>query len=104
MTLAQFEEELRRVSRFASADSIVDPLADAVLQITANPALSESRILTRVLHALIEHGGQFRRAEVSAFGPATLKLVIALFNAAQAGTNTPAQWLGAVSAADAAGA
>jgi hypothetical protein len=49
---------------------------------------------------LIYQSGEFRRADVCAFDSATLRLVIALMNAASAGTNTRAEWFDAVTAAE----
>lgn len=103
MSLGQFQDELRRVARFEASAPTTDALAVAVQTIRDNPAFSQSRLLTRVLRALTHESGEFRRAEVSAFDAATLRIVIALMNAASAGTNTRAEWDQAVSAADAAG-
>ena len=102
MSLTQFEEEVRRVGRFGSNVAIADPLAAALKHISDNPACNESRLLGRLLHALHEHTGEFRRAEISAFDSRTLKIVVALMDTARAGTTTERQWVDAVAAADAA--
>lgn len=103
MSLVQFQDELRRVARFDASAPPADALAAAVQKIRDNPAFSQSRLLTRMLRALTNQSGEFRRAEVSSFDTATLRIVIALMNSARAGTNTQAEWDQAVSAADAAG-
>ena len=102
MSLPQFEEELRRVARFGGGVPIADPLAAAVKLITDSPARHGSRLLGRLLRALSEHSGEFRRAEISAFDSPALKVAVALMNAAAAHTSTERQWLDAVAAADAA--
>ena len=102
MSLVQFQEELRRAARLEAADATGNPLSTAVQKIRDNPAFSQSRLLHRVLTALMNESGEFRRAEASAFDTATLRLVVALMNAAKAGTHTKAEWLEAVKAADAA--
>ena len=103
MSLPQFQEELRRVARFEVSDPVGNALSAAVQKIRDNPAFAQSRLLSRVLRALAYKSGDFRRAEISVFDTATLRLVLALMNAEHAGTHTPAQWLEAVSAADLAG-
>ena len=102
MSLREFEEALRRVARFETGAAITDPLPAALKLIADNPARHGSRLLGRLLHALSEKTGEFRRAEISAFDSPALKVAIALINAAHAGTNTDRQWLDAVTAADAA--
>ena len=104
MPLPQFEEELRRVARFGGGSPVSDPVTAAVKLITDNPAQNESRLLGRLLRALAERKGEFRRAEISAFGSATLKVVVALMDAARDGASTRRQWLDAIAAADAANA
>jgi hypothetical protein len=96
ISFAQFEEELRRIARFDAGDPIVNPLAAVVQRITENPHLAQARLLGRMLKALAHGCGEFRRAEACAFDKATLKLVIAVMNAAHAGTNTRAEWLDAI--------
>ena len=98
ITLAQFQEEVRRNARFTASAPPAEALAAAVQAITANPAFSQSRLLGRMLRALTEKGGQFRRAEVSAFDTPTLRLAVSLMDAESAGTNTRAEWLEAVAA------
>jgi len=100
MSLAQFEEELRHIARFDKSVPLVNPLSAAVQKITDSPALSQARLLSQLLRALTEQCGQFRRAEASAFDMATLRLAIALIDTAHAGTNTRADWLNAIAAAE----
>ena len=104
MSLTEFQDELRRVARFDVTEPLASPLTVAVQRIRDNPAFAQSRLLGRILHALAHQSGEFRRAEVSSFDAAHLRLVVALMNAARAGTHTQAEWLDAAAAADSAGA
>jgi hypothetical protein len=102
ISLEQFEDELRRLARFDRGEPLKNPLSAAVQKINDNPALAQARLLGRLLRALTDQCGEFRRAEASAFDMATLRLVVALMNAARASSNTRAEWLEAMTAADAA--
>ena len=102
MSALEFQEELRRVARFDSRPPVENPLAVAVQRIKDNPALSQSRLLSRILTALTYERGEFRRAELSAFDSPTLSIVVALMNVARAGTTVRGDWVDAVSACDAA--
>ena len=102
MSAIEFEEELRRVARFNVGPPVEDPLAQAVNKIKDNPAFTQSRLLGRMLTALTYQRGEFRRAEASALDSATLGLVIALMNAARAGTTARDDWIKAVTVCDAA--
>lgn len=104
MSAVEFQEELRRVARYDVRPAVEHPLADAVQKVTANPAFTQSRLLGRMLTALTYQRGEFRRAEASALDTATLGLVIALMNAARAGTTARDEWINAVTACDAAAA
>ena len=75
---------------------IADPLAVVVQKITENPYLAQARLLGKMLRALTSGCGVFRRADACAFDTATLRLVISLMDAAQAGTNTRAEWQQAI--------
>jgi hypothetical protein len=101
MTVLQFEGELRRLGRFHVLPHIEDSLAVVVQRIKDNPAFTQSRVLARILTALALQRGEFRRAEASALDVKTLGLVIALLNAARAGT-AGSEWADAANAADAA--
>jgi len=96
----QFQDELRRIARFDLKPPVENPLSHAVQKIKDNPAFSQSRLLARILTALTYDRGEFRRAEASALDAATLGLVIALMNAARAGTPARDDWIKAVSACD----
>ena len=102
MSALQFQEELRRVARFDLRPPVENPLVVAVKTIKDNPAFTQSRLLSRILTALTYERGEFRRAEASALDAATLGLVIALMNAARAGTTARDEWINAVTACDAA--
>lgn len=96
LTAARFQEELRRVARFR-APVVIAGLLDAVVsQVARNPAFTQSRLLARVLAALVSQQGEFRRAEASAFDSETLGMVIALIDAYAAGTYSPREWSRAV--------
>lgn len=103
MTALQFQQELKRVARFEPVLAMENPLEDAVRRIKANPALTQLRILGRILSSIVYGEGEFRRAEASALDSPTLRLVVALMNAEQAGTLTRREWLDAAAAASAAG-
>lgn len=102
LSAARFQEELRRVSRLCPRLPIGDPLAAAVRRIEQNPAFTQSRLLTRILSALIHQKGEFRRAEVAALDAQTLAMVISLMDAQANGTSTREEWMGALDAANAA--
>jgi hypothetical protein len=102
LSAARFQEELRRVSRLCPRLSIGDPLAAAVRRIEQNPAFTQSRLLTRILSALVYQKGEFRRAEVAALDAQTLAMVIALIDAQANGTSTREEWMCALEAAKAA--
>jgi len=102
MTALQFQEELRRIARFELPAGMTDPLGHAVQKIEANPALTQSRILGRLLIAIAHGEGEFRRAEASALDSETLRLVVALMNADKSGTRSRKEWLDAAAAAGAA--
>jgi hypothetical protein len=94
----EFHDELRRTARNDGA-AVENALGAAVMQIEQDPALSQSRLLARVLSALTFGVGQFRRAELSAFDRPTRALALALVDARVAGTIPPEAWEKAVDAA-----
>ena len=98
----RFLEELRRVARYGRALPVGDPLAAAVRRIENSPALTQSRLLTRILAALAFQQGEFRRAEVAALDSETLAMVITLMDVHAAGTSTREDWVRAADAARAA--
>src|SRR4051812_9288541 len=63
LSLPQFEEKLRHVGRFGASALLQNPLEAAVGQINGGPALTQSRLLRRVLQALCATQGEFRYAE-----------------------------------------
>ena len=93
LSTARFEEELRRVARFCPRPPVGDALAAAVRRIEQNPAFTQSRLLTRILAALIYQEGEFRRAEIAALDADSLAMVIALMDAHAAGTSTREEWV-----------
>jgi len=101
-----FQEQLRHVARFTAAAAPTTPpttALDAVVKaIRENPALSQARLLTRILAAYIGRQVSFRSAEVSAFDKQHLALLVALMDAHDAGTLPNAEWERAAEAADAA--
>jgi thioesterase domain-containing protein len=102
MSFALFKEQLRHVARFVTAATAANPL-DAVLKaIHNNPAMSQARLLTRILAAYIGRQVYFRSAEVSAFDKEHLALLVALMNTHDAGTLPAAEWQRAADEADAA--
>ena len=102
MSFALFKEQLRHVARFVTAATAANPL-DAVLKaIHNNPAMSQARLLTRILAAYIGRQVYFRSAEVSAFDREHLALLVALMNTHDAGTLPAAEWQRAADEADAA--
>lgn len=95
-SFASFLAALRHNTRFLSASADVHPLDDAVKRIETNPAFMQSRLLTRVITALNTRQGEFRPAEIAVFDSETLRLIVALINAWDAGTFTPGEWNSAV--------
>lgn len=93
MSLEEFQAELRRTARFERKDPLPDVLAATVQNVKDNPAFAQSRLLRRIVQALADGCGEFRRAEVSALDAGALRLVVSLMNAAVAGTHTRADWL-----------
>ncbi len=102
LSFALFREQLRHVARFVTAATPVNTL-DAVLKaIRNNPALSQARLLTRILAACSGRPASFRTAEASAFDNEHLALLIALMDSHDAGTVPASEWTRAADEADAA--
>lgn len=101
LSLSEFEAVIRRHARFDASAPPPDALAAVVQTIQHNPALAPSRLLGRLLHALSENRGAFRRADASMFDAPTIRLAVALMDAASARTHTRAEWAQAIAAADA---
>lgn len=102
LSVARFQEELRRAAPRRSSPLIANPLDAAVKKIVENPAFTQSRLLARVLTALTYQQGEFRRAEIAAFDSETLAMVVALMDARAAGASTREAWIGAVEQVNAA--
>ena len=102
LSAGQFLEALRHVLRFREQPLVGDPLASAVERIEANPAFTQSRLLTRILVALTYQEGDFRRAEIAALDAETCSMVITLMDAFTSGTSTRTAWEAAVASARAA--
>jgi len=96
-SFARFLTELRHTTRFMIAAADGHPLNDAVKHIETNPAFMQSRLLARVIIALNTRQGEFRTAEISVFDGETLKLLVGLMKAKDAGTFTSGEWDGAIS-------
>ena len=102
LSLARFQEELRRVVCLRPTPPLGDPLDAAVRKIEQNPAFTQSRLLTRILAALTYQRGEFRRADIAALDSKTLSMVITLMDASAAGTPEREEWIRAVAAVEAA--
>lgn len=102
LSVTRFQEELRRSVQAHARPPAPDVLAEVVKSIELNPAFVQSRLLARVLSALISQVGEFRRAEVFAFDAQTRALVIALMDAFAAGIPGRDEWLRAIDSATAA--
>ena len=57
LSAAGFQEELRGIARFRAYPPVGDPLDFAVKRIERSPALAQSRLLTRILAALVHQEG-----------------------------------------------
>ena len=102
LSVTRFQEELRLGVQALAPPAITSALAEVVKSIELNPAFAQSRLLTRVLSALISHAGEFRRAEVFALDSKTRALVLALMDAFAAGIPGRDEWQRAVDSANAA--
>jgi hypothetical protein len=101
LSVTRFQEELRRGVQ-ALPSAVPNVLAEVVKSIELNPAFAQSRLLARVLSALISQVGEFRRAEVFAFDSKTRAMVIELMDAFAAGIPGREEWQRAVDSANAA--
>lgn len=95
-SFAGFLAALRHLTRFMTAATGGHPLNEAVKSIETNPAFMQSRLLARLITALNTRQGEFRTAEISVFDGETLKLIVGLMNAKDAGTFTSGEWDSAV--------
>ena len=102
LSVTRFQEELRRGVQALAPAAFLNPLNDVVQSIERNPAFPQSRLLTRLLSALISQAGEFRSAEVFAFDTKTRALVVALLDAFASGIPARDDWQRAVDSANAA--
>lgn len=102
LSVTRFQEELRRGVQAAPAAAFTNPLDDVLQSIERNPAFPQSRLLTRLLSALISQAGEFRSAEVFAFDTKTRAMVVALLDAFASGIPARDAWQRAVDSANAA--
>jgi hypothetical protein len=99
LTAAEFNEELRHVTRLDAPLAIDDPIAAALVEIEARPYNLQSRVLARMLSALAYGAGDFRLAEISALDVPTRRIVLALSDACASGKTPHDAWVKAVDAA-----
>ena len=102
LSFALFQEQLRHVARFVTTAAPANPLDAALKAIHNNPAMSQARLLTRILAAYIGRQVFFRSAEVSAFDKEHLALLVALMDSHDAGTLPATEWQRAADEAEAA--
>ena len=84
----QFQEELGRLARSHWLSKVEDPLGKLVTEIEQGPAFAQSRLLTRILVALAEQQGAFRRADLTLLTTDWLGTVNSLLDAHAAGLIT----------------
>ena len=92
----EFFALVRNAVRFRSHAPTLDPLGDAVSQVTLNPHFAQSRLLMRILSALPLMTGEFRRAEAAALDSATLALVVDLIDLHLSSTRSDLEWARAI--------
>ncbi len=100
LTFATFQNELRHVARFITSVAPANPIEAVLAAIRRNPAMSQARLLTRILAACIGREVTFRSAEVAAFDREHLALLVALMDTHEAGTVPAAEWERAANEAD----
>ena len=101
---SEFLDGLRQVVGFRVYPDVEDPLGLIVERIVQQPAVADSRLLLRILAALVRSGGEFRRAELAALDAPTVAVVIRLMDLRRAGTRPDQDWTDALTAAEAAAA
>ncbi len=84
----EFQEELGRLARSHRLPNVEDPLGKLVTEIEGSPAFAQSRLLTRVLVALAEQQGAFRRADLTLLTTGSLGTVNSLLDGHAAGRIT----------------
>lgn len=96
----EFFHELRHVVGVRAYAKLVDPLASLTDQIASEPAISRSRLILRILIALVHERGEFLRAEIGALDAVSLAKVIELIDLRLSRTRTEEEWAAAVAAAE----
>ena len=96
LSVTRFQEALRQGMQALTPHPVANVLTEVVNRIELNPAFAQSRLLTRLLSALISQTGEFRRAEIFAFDSQTRAMVIALLDAFAAGIPVREEWVRAV--------
>ena len=102
LSIIQFQDELRRLSRFSPRPPTPDALVAVVNKIEQNPAYAQSRLLSRILGALTYQVGAFRRAEAAGLDAGSLAMAVTLMDDYAAGTSAREDWIRAVDTARAA--
>lgn len=102
LSVTRFQEELRRGVQTPAPTAFPNALADVVQSIERNPAFPQSRLLTRLLSALVSQVGEFRSAEVFAFDTKTRALVVAMLDGFASGIPGRDEWQRAIESAVAA--
>lgn len=102
LSVTRFQEELRRGVQALAPMAFPNPLHDVVQSIERNPAFPQSRLLTRLLSALMTQVGEFRSAEVFAFDTRSRAMVVALLDAFASGIPGREEWQRASDSANAA--
>jgi hypothetical protein len=102
LSIIQFQDELRRLSRFTPRPPTPDALVAVVNKIEQNPAYAQSRLLSRILGALTYQVGDFRRAEAAGLDAGSLAMAVTLMDDYAAGTGAREDWVRAVDTARAA--
>ena len=102
LSFAMFQNELRHVARFITPAAPANPLDAVLTAIRHNPAMSQARLLTRILAAYIGRQVSSRSAEVAAFDREHLALLVALMDTHDAGTLPATEWQRAADEAEAA--
>ena len=96
LSIIQFQDELRRLSRFTPRPPTPDALVAVVHKVEQNPAYAQSRLLSRILGALTYQVGAFRRAEAAGLDAGSLAMAVTLMNDYAAGTSAREDWIRAV--------
>jgi hypothetical protein len=101
LSLKEFQDAVQGIAHGRGAAAVENPLEAVTKVIGDNPAFAQSRLLARVLRALVNRHGSFRQAEIAAFDALTLAMVSALIDMHAAGTVACGIWAHAAAKADA---